>query len=483
DEYLDENTLVFVVHYIGGRENSSKKKQYKIKIGWIVIGYPEKVIFEQRNNERNCEKMIRVEIENNHSYRCSINPSSSSGCKLGIKVLSIIDVRNTRSQLLKVKWTNCKKFKLNTDCIDDYKKLTVPEDEDRKTLSLILKNCGKIKERYKFEFLKENISNEFYLTCYGNNLMKALIELKEDKWIRILGGECVDKCVQENNHLISKISLLSIIFDNFNELSENHPAFISSTLSKIGFVVPSTKVNSKSTSSHLSSYGKYYHLYNTSFLDILTSILWDHWINFQKSFQINFQKFQESHPPFQNLIVIPFQDLIVKPVIDFYDVGHSTTILAIPLPNFASYPKKYNFWKELLKPNYPSYSTDPNDPWNLATTYNTIDPNGTIEENSSLIEPPTATTNMFMLMGSAIAAVYIMLTDKWTGYKKPYISKALNEVLLLPEEQPSLKNIEGAVKELPNLRGRPEVLVITAAESNSNDLLEVYKFESLDAAA
>ncbi|KAF0511003.1 transient receptor potential cation channel subfamily a member 1-like [Gigaspora margarita] len=57
--------------------------------------------------------------------------------------------------------------------------------------------------------------------------------------------------------------------------------------------------------------------------------------------------------------------------------------------------------------DYPSYSTDPNDLWNLATTYNS----GTIEKNSSLIEPPIEITNMFMMMGSAILAVYLMLTD------------------------------------------------------------------------
>ncbi|RIB00606.1 hypothetical protein C2G38_1146124 [Gigaspora rosea] len=571
--------------------------------------------------------------------------------------------------------------------------------------------------------------------------MKTLIEQKDDKWIRILGHSCINKCLQENNHLISKISLLSIIFENFDELSEYHPAFIASALSLIGFIIPSTIVNPKSTSSHLSKYGRYYHLYNTTFIDILTSFLRDHWISFQKSFQNflkSFQNFQENHPL--------FRDLIVQPVIDYYDVGHSTTILAIPLPNFVSYPKKYSPWRELLIPkanpfihsnkvevineefyrylngeallkfkwntygrkyyliiwtiytvflcsfvvaasfyksisqttlsillniticlgiwhlffelrqfifsplayltsawnffdlgafllpmissfiwlqnndmptewatfstllleikfllffraiqfsgdyfsmilgvaqrgfsfliilgfiivafahslhlllrptvdvslDYPSYSDDPNDPWNLASTYNAIDPNGTIEGSSSLIEPPTATTNMFMMMGSAIAAVYIMLTgdttpisywdldsdlalliltilfsfvatiylmnlfigvlsneigetktreaylilraevleeielfymlpyqrrkenwfpfitfyechiidlrehtlytqkDKWTGYKKPYISKALNEVLHLPEEPPSLKKIEEAIKE------------------------------------
>ncbi|RIB11421.1 hypothetical protein C2G38_2250159 [Gigaspora rosea] len=577
------------------------------------------------------------------------------------------------------------------------------------------------------EFMENNINEEFYLTCYGKDLMKALIKLKDDKRIRLLGKSCMEKCVEEDNHLISKISLLSIIFENFKELSENHPAFIASTLSLIGFVVPTNVVNPKPTTSHLSSYGKYYHLHKLSFLDILISKLWNRLINFQISNAF-------------------FR--IVRQVIEFYDVGHSTTILAIPLPNFVSYPKKINFWKELLLPSpnpfthsnkvevineefyrylngeallkfkwntygrkyyliiwaiytvflcsfviaatfyknisqttlsillyaticlgiwhlifemrqfifaplnyiastwnyfdlgafllpiissiiwlqcnampinlatvstllleikfllffraiefsgdyfsmilgvaqrgfsfllilgfiivafahslhlllrpiidvsldYPSYSNDPNDPWNLATKYNTIDPNGTIEVNSSLIEPPTATTNMFMLMGSAIAAVYIMLTgdtnpisywdldnhptllilvivfsfvattylmnlfigmlsneigetkkresylilraeileeieslymlphqrrkenwfpfiifyecytiklrehvmytkkDKWTGYKKPYISKNLNEVLLLPEELKKIEEkIEGKIENI-----------------------------------
>ncbi|CAG8550637.1 13853_t:CDS:2, partial [Dentiscutata heterogama] len=231
-----------------------------------------------------------------------------------------------------------------------------------------------------------NIEDEFYLTCYGKDFMKTLIKLKDDKLIRSLGQSCLEKCVQNDNHLISKISLLNIIFENFNDLSDNHPAFIASMLTNIGFVVPSTTVNTNSTSSHLSSYGRYCQLSKTQYLDILISSLWIRWNSF-------FQKDPKHFLNFQNT--------------------HNSIILAIPLPNFVSYPKKYNFWKELLKPSPNSftysnkieaYSTDPNDPWNLATTYNTIDSNGTIEENSSLIEPPTTTTNMFMLMGSAIAA-------------------------------------------------------------------------------
>ncbi|CAG8683206.1 1257_t:CDS:2, partial [Scutellospora calospora] len=77
-----------------------------------------------------------------------------------------------------------------------------------------------------------------------------------------------------------------------SKLSENHPAFIASTLSYIAFVVPSAIVDQESTSSHLSSYGRYCHLSKTSFFDILTSNILDHLINFQESFQKSFQKFK-----------------------------------------------------------------------------------------------------------------------------------------------------------------------------------------------
>ncbi|KAF0333071.1 transient receptor potential cation channel subfamily a member 1-like [Gigaspora margarita] len=585
----------------------------------------------------------------------------------------------------------------------------------------------------------KTVYKNLYVKFGESELFKEF--LKNDKWVRNLGGKCMDHCMDKknNNHLISKISLLNIIFENFNDLSESHPAFIASTLASIGLVVPSTIVIPNSMSSHLSCYGSYYNL-SKSFFDRLISDLWVCWISYKKIFQ----KFQEWCPLF----------CIVKPIINSYFVGNSSIILAIPLPNFVSYPKKYNFWKELILPSpnpfthsnkvdvineefyrylngeallkfkwnaygryyyltawaiytvfllsfviaatyyktisqtslfillkiticlgiwhlffglrqfiyaplnyltsawnffdlgafllpmissilwlqnknlptewatfstllleikfllyfraiefsgsyfsmilgvaqrgfsfliilgfivfafahslhlllrptidvsldYPSYSNDPNDPWNLATTYNNIDPNGTIEVNSSLIEPPTATTNMFMLMGSAIAAVYIMLTgdtspisywdldnnrtlliltiifsfvttiylmnlfigllsneisntktrelflilraeileeiellymlhhqrrkenwfpfvifyecqtvklrehvmdiqkDKWLGYRKPYISKNLYNVLHLPDEPPSLEQV---VIDIKNLKESMKIL-------------------------
>ncbi|CAG8510436.1 12351_t:CDS:1 [Racocetra persica] len=69
----------------------------------------------------------------------------------------------------------------------------------------------------------------------------------------------------------------------------------------------------------------------------------------------------------------------------------------------------------LLRPNseysydYPSYTSDPNNPWNLVTRYQSILHDGIIETNSSLIETPDGNTNLFANFGIALLAVYFML--------------------------------------------------------------------------
>ncbi|RIB06368.1 hypothetical protein C2G38_2148081 [Gigaspora rosea] len=186
------------------------------------------------------------------------------------------------------------------------------------------------------EFLEDNIKEEFYLTCYGKDLMKTLIKQKDDKWIRFLRNSCMNKFVQETNPLLSKISLLRIIFDRFNELSEIHPTFIASTLSLIEFVVPSNIVNLDSTSLHLSSYGRYCHLSETSYLDIFIPNLWNPFISFFQKWQKYFN--QDSH-----------------------NSNHSSIVLAIPLPNFVSYPKEYeNIWLEFWHPKPNCFTHLPN---------------------------------------------------------------------------------------------------------------------------
>ncbi|KAF0467433.1 hypothetical protein F8M41_025996 [Gigaspora margarita] len=87
----------------------------------------------------------------------------------------------------------------------------------------------------------------------------------------------------------------------------------------------------------------------------------------------------------------------------------------------------------LLKPNseysydYPSYTSDPNNPWNLVTRYQSVLHNAIIETNSSLIETPDENTNLFANFGTALLAVYYMLLGD-TSSISPWI---LKENLLL----------------------------------------------------
>ncbi|CAG8714838.1 13709_t:CDS:2, partial [Cetraspora pellucida] len=271
---------------------------------------------------------------------------------------------------------------------------------------------GKTEEKQLFKnFLEDNIKEKFYFSCYGKILIKRFIELNDDKWIRSLGQNCIEKCMKENNYLISKISLLSIIFENFKELSENHPAFIASALSVIGFVVCSKIVITNS--SHLSSHGKYRHLSKTSLLDRLVSNFWIYWISFRKRFQNILQNFQESH---------------------------SSIILAIPLPDFASYPKGCAY----LMPTISSIKWLKSNvmPTDMAA-FSTL----LLEIKFILFFRAIEFLGIYfsMILGHVID---IVQNNNWSGYKKPYISKNLKEVLQLPEEQPSLIEIEETVKKL-----------------------------------
>ncbi|KAF0524635.1 hypothetical protein F8M41_015089 [Gigaspora margarita] len=311
-------------------------------------------------------------------------------------------------------------------------------------------NCDcRLDDRELFkELLQSNINEEFYINCYGKDLMETLGNLKDDKLVRDLGQSCFNNCMRvkddklvrelglscinnfmrENYYFISKISLLSIIFENFNELSKNHYAFIASILSIIAFVIPSTIVNLNSTSPHLSHYGKYYHLSKVSYCDILISKLWVHCISF-------FKICQDKYP-------------------NQYGLNNSI-ILAIPLPNFVSYPTKYNFQKSLKRPTI--YLTSS---WNYLGDSTPI---------SSWISSENFVIMLLMTIASFIIVIYLMniligvLCDvainedknlaylalkKESGYKQPAIPKYLNELLLLPEETPSINDIKEEIDDI-----------------------------------
>lgn len=57
----------------------------------------------------------------------------------------------------------------------------------------------------------------------------------------------------------------------------------------------------------------------------------------------------------------------------------------------------------------PTINDDPNNPWNLNTTYNRVE-NETITQGASFVQVPDENTNMFTDYKTALFAVYLFLT-------------------------------------------------------------------------
>ena len=53
---------------------------------------------------------------------------------------------------------------------------------------------------------------------------------------------------------------------------------------------------------------------------------------------------------------------------------------------------------------------DPNDPWNLATRFNFLNADGSINPDFSLIQIPDSNTNMFNWFPTSLLAMYLFLT-------------------------------------------------------------------------
>src|ERR1043165_7969567 len=61
----------------------------------------------------------------------------------------------------------------------------------------------------------------------------------------------------------------------------------------------------------------------------------------------------------------------------------------------------------------PAFNDDKNNPWNLAAKYNSINPDGTISSNPTLLQTPDSNTNMFRMFPSSLLATYFFLTGVW----------------------------------------------------------------------
>ncbi|RHZ88669.1 hypothetical protein Glove_21g125 [Diversispora epigaea] len=66
-------------------------------------------------------------------------------------------------------------------------------------------------------------------------------------------------------------------------------------------------------------------------------------------------------------------------------------------------------------PDNPDFDDDPNSPWNLATTYKTMLPDGNISSTPTLIETPSSSTNLFDSFGTSILAVFALMTGDYSS--------------------------------------------------------------------
>ncbi|EXX79686.1 hypothetical protein RirG_003200 [Rhizophagus irregularis DAOM 197198w] len=106
--------------------------------------------------------------------------------------------------------------------------------------------------------------------------------------------------------------------------------------------------------------------------------------------------------------IISFLVLIFIIVISF---AHAFYILLLPRSNFTLDNRSIN--------------NDLNNPWNIASTYNQIFENGTINSNPFLIQPPNENTNMFIDFKTSLFATYLFLTgdsdalSNWSYLNRP----------------------------------------------------------------
>jgi hypothetical protein len=60
--------------------------------------------------------------------------------------------------------------------------------------------------------------------------------------------------------------------------------------------------------------------------------------------------------------------------------------------------------------NYPAFDDNEKNPWNLATKYYSVNSDGTISSNPTLIQSPNSNTNMFNWFPTSLLAMYLILT-------------------------------------------------------------------------
>ncbi|KAF0524636.1 transient receptor potential cation channel subfamily a member 1-like [Gigaspora margarita] len=160
---IDANELIKNINY------NQIQEPYIIRSDIIIYITNEKLSIKELIPD-NWVKYLRKTLQD---YNSITAPSKKT-----VEMIKEVIKDSEEKELLNI---NGKNFILHCEILENDDFVTITR------IGVIIWTYIKFGDRELFkEFLQSNIDEEFYLTCYGKVLMKTLIELKDDKWIRSL---------------------------------------------------------------------------------------------------------------------------------------------------------------------------------------------------------------------------------------------------------------------------------------------------------
>ncbi|UZO15926.1 uncharacterized protein OCT59_007335 [Rhizophagus irregularis] len=226
------------------------------------------------------------------------------------------------------------------------------------------------------EWVSDIIDNKVTFLKYGIELLKFAIDKHNVELIEKIYNKCMRYFKDDFNKLF-----LSIITSTMPLLNVHYPEYIERYSSETTMIIdsPSYRITYKSNVLHLSSC-----------------------VYPQLESKLSHEKENNVDNSNKKLKSIP------------------TLILLNPYIKFVNYPANYTLISELFWPkpiprsqfsfDEPTNNDDPNNPWNIASSYYQVFENGSIGHNPYIIQQPNDSTNMFVNFTTAIFAMYEFLT-------------------------------------------------------------------------
>ncbi|RIB27387.1 hypothetical protein C2G38_8224 [Gigaspora rosea] len=187
----------------------------------------------------------------------------------------------------------------------------------------------------------------FFLILYGEKLIKDLIDEDQDTLLRKLCNRCIKIIFESDQVLSPNIQLFRIISHSISEIFKVNPTFFADFVIQISFLCIFDQrylkrfLKNKIPPKHLNHYGYYSSLSKLTHLDSLIEFY------FNNSFLNSILKYTKE-------IISWIKRYKYRMRVGYYYEKqlekHPRLLLMFPLQHFVTYPKEYNFWKELFKP-------------------------------------------------------------------------------------------------------------------------------------